>query len=269
VKTTRYIGNCQICAKDYKVRGGIMVHHGFVRPGDGQIYGDCPGAGHPPYESSVDELKRYADRLVGAIMEAEKRLRELQRGEITTLKVKTGHRRVETLNVNTADPRVWQRALERHIDGTGATIRNLRREQDFVRERICDWKEMPLRTVEEEVRKEDRAKEERKAERERKRAEKEAKRAEYERKAAERYERRTQQKEAYVERIHELAEDPDAKAKKEAIKITRRMFKQMGEGDHYPYIQRWDADTLQALIDLGVVEQTQYGPTYNPEAVPM
>lgn len=46
--TTRYIGNCQICEGEQKLHDGRMVHHGYKRPGDGQIDGDCPGVHADP-----------------------------------------------------------------------------------------------------------------------------------------------------------------------------------------------------------------------------
>ena len=59
MKTTRYIGNCQICEGDQKLHVGRMVHHGYQRPGDGAIRGDCPGVGQVPYEVSCDLVKSY------------------------------------------------------------------------------------------------------------------------------------------------------------------------------------------------------------------
>ena len=50
---TRYVGNCQICERDQKLTVDMkMVHHGYLRPGDGEIHGDCPCVGAEPYEVS-------------------------------------------------------------------------------------------------------------------------------------------------------------------------------------------------------------------------
>lgn len=254
MKVTRHIGNCQICEKDFKLTGeGYLVHHGYRRPGDGALYGSCPGVDHVPYERGTDALREFADRLVEAIGEAENRLHDLKTGKITKLRVQRGRSAIE---VSEGEP-LWRRALEGHIQTAESAIKNLRREQDRVRRRICDWVERPLRTVEEETRKEERAKSEKREEREQKRAEREAKRRESERKIAERTERRKRQRQAYEERIAELAQNPDAKAKREAAKLTKQLERQLGED--FPWANDWDLSVVDNLIDLGVMYRDYHG----------
>lgn len=53
----RYIGQCQVCEGDFKLLGGRLVHHGYKRPGYGEIVGDCPGVHEPPYEVSCELVK--------------------------------------------------------------------------------------------------------------------------------------------------------------------------------------------------------------------
>lgn len=45
-------GTCGCCFAHQKLNDGHMVHHGYRRPGDGSIYGDCSGVGIRPLEVS-------------------------------------------------------------------------------------------------------------------------------------------------------------------------------------------------------------------------
>jgi len=61
-------GTCPCCFGLYKLTtDGGMVHHGFTRPGIGQILGDCFGVGYQPFEVSfagTEALRNYfANRL--------------------------------------------------------------------------------------------------------------------------------------------------------------------------------------------------------------
>lgn len=66
-KTTRHIGFCCVCAKDFKVRGNKLVHHGYKRPGHGFIVGDCMGALETPHELSPELAKKYQGMIRRAI----------------------------------------------------------------------------------------------------------------------------------------------------------------------------------------------------------
>lgn len=43
------IGHCAICMNEQVVRNGVMVLHGYQRPGHGYIIGNCFGIAYPPY----------------------------------------------------------------------------------------------------------------------------------------------------------------------------------------------------------------------------
>lgn len=52
-------GTCGWCGKRQKLSGSsVMVLHGYKRPGDGWIQGECPGVGSLPYELSCDPCER-------------------------------------------------------------------------------------------------------------------------------------------------------------------------------------------------------------------
>lgn len=57
--STRYIGFCPVCQRQIKVRGGLLVHHGYERPGIGAIVGDCFGVNRPPHELSPQTATDY------------------------------------------------------------------------------------------------------------------------------------------------------------------------------------------------------------------
>jgi hypothetical protein len=60
---TRYDGTCQACFNRQACTHDAMVHHGYTRPGNGYLIGDCPGVGHPPFEVSCDFTKQWAGQL--------------------------------------------------------------------------------------------------------------------------------------------------------------------------------------------------------------
>lgn len=59
-KTPR--AECQVCERTQALAGGVLVHHGYQRPGCGFIVGDCRGAGHAPYPAT-DALEKYLKEL--------------------------------------------------------------------------------------------------------------------------------------------------------------------------------------------------------------
>jgi hypothetical protein len=62
--STRFIGWCPVCQRDIKVRDGLLVHHGYRRPGIGYIVGDCPGVGYEPYELGVSACEHYLNDMI-------------------------------------------------------------------------------------------------------------------------------------------------------------------------------------------------------------
>jgi len=60
-------GTCQICGKQHKVTHGVIAHHGYQRPGDGQQTRSCDGARCLPFEKSRDELARHIESVHNSI----------------------------------------------------------------------------------------------------------------------------------------------------------------------------------------------------------
>jgi hypothetical protein len=63
MKTTKFTGTCQGCFATHSLIGGVLVHHGYRRPGVGYIIGDCAGVGHQPYEISCELTKSFHKHL--------------------------------------------------------------------------------------------------------------------------------------------------------------------------------------------------------------
>ena len=84
-------GICPCCFGDYiadKTTGAKMVHHGYERPGDGMIHGDCYGVGYAPYEVSCEGTKMYR-----GIVQSELTARQAQLvalAKLTEVQYKTG-----------------------------------------------------------------------------------------------------------------------------------------------------------------------------------
>jgi hypothetical protein len=80
---TRYVGNCQLCEGDFKLTGASqMVHHGYKRPGHGNIEGDCPGVFRLPYELSCEDIERYVKGLKAQLVDVQDSIKQIDAGKI-------------------------------------------------------------------------------------------------------------------------------------------------------------------------------------------
>jgi hypothetical protein len=90
-------GICPCCFGDYvadKTTGAKLVHHGYARPGDGMIHGDCYGVGYAPYEVSCEGTKMYR-----GIVQSSLKLRQDQLAglaKLTEIRYQTGRGTYET-----------------------------------------------------------------------------------------------------------------------------------------------------------------------------
>lgn len=65
----RLRGHCQFCGNSQVVSGGKLVLHGYTRPGDGQVWGECPGMRKPAL--NVD--KTYTEKWLKEARESRER----------------------------------------------------------------------------------------------------------------------------------------------------------------------------------------------------
>lgn len=84
-------GICPCCFGDYvadRTTGARMVHHGYERPGDGMIHGDCYGVGEQPYEVSCEGTKKYLGIVQSELGARQAQLARL--AKLTTVQYLTG-----------------------------------------------------------------------------------------------------------------------------------------------------------------------------------
>lgn len=62
---------CQICEGHFTAKKGLLAKHGYKRPGDGFLHGECFGAHRVDYATGTDALVEYrvliADMHAGAV----------------------------------------------------------------------------------------------------------------------------------------------------------------------------------------------------------
>jgi hypothetical protein len=71
----RYRGHCQFCGNAQVVDNGVLVLHGYSRPGIGYVFNECPCVGRKPLEA---EQKLTEDYLVQARAELARLEQELE-----------------------------------------------------------------------------------------------------------------------------------------------------------------------------------------------
>jgi hypothetical protein len=141
--TTRYLGTCPCCEGTVKIRKGVMVHHGYKRPGCGYIVGDCWGVGRTPHEVSPETAQGYLEVLVGIKARLERSL------EVTpeTLQERIGAWGPET--TLTPESPKWEQALRGHRAQLASQIRAISQDVARVQGLIATWEPRPIMTVEE------------------------------------------------------------------------------------------------------------------------
>jgi hypothetical protein len=82
-------GTCGVCGGNFKRdSGGGLVNHGFQRPGDGMIHGNCFGVGYQPWEISSQGASEYvAQVLRPSLANTKKHLAALERGDVKSFTV--------------------------------------------------------------------------------------------------------------------------------------------------------------------------------------
>lgn len=78
-------GTCIICERVIAVRGSLLVHHGYRRPGVGYIVGDCFGVNRPAHEESLACADDWREHCARALEGCREYLERLQRNEVEIL----------------------------------------------------------------------------------------------------------------------------------------------------------------------------------------
>ncbi len=89
-KTTKTAGTkveCQLCEGHFCSKQGLLVKHGYKRPGDGYLHGECGGTGHAPFPAT-DALVVYRDMIARMHSDTFAWLSSLHAGVVTHAVVK-------------------------------------------------------------------------------------------------------------------------------------------------------------------------------------
>lgn len=256
METLRFVGNCQGCGADHKLRSNLLVHHGYLRPGHGEIVGDCMAVGEPPYELSCAWTKDRLVFLEGYLVRTREHLATLP--EATLLRVAPLYFGAEmvTYVLGVAEPYLWSQVLDRKVRETEMEIEAIVREITYRKERIAAWVLAHVREVNEEsIQAEQRTAQAQRAEDRRKvREEKQAKADALKLKQAARAAERQGVLDGFAVKFRELAdlpEGPDRATKASALSREAEKRKHQRFG-------RWDPSDLgcdDALVKLGLAHK--------------
>lgn len=84
----RHRGHCQFCGNSQVVQDGVMVLHGYTRPGDGYIFNECPCVGRAPLEVSQVLTEDYLKDARGTLAMIEKKLAKAKADHSAALEAK-------------------------------------------------------------------------------------------------------------------------------------------------------------------------------------
>lgn len=259
------LGICPVCEGEFKVRHGKLVHHGFTRPGDGMIHGDCFAVAYEPYQRSTKGCEDYKAAVVVQLEGLKAYLGRLNRGEVThfsEISRRGAWSEVEVVEyaVGVTDRYTWTRLVEGKIRGTESQIRGCESEVARMDRLIAGWSLKDLREVTEEA-----ASAQLKAERDARAAERAAKKAEKDAKAAalkaKRDAREAAREEAFqvfvtVLKTLDTSDKPQAEKAKEARDAWLSFFspktkRQLGDlTDFYYAFRKRDLDPMLIRLEL-------------------
>ena len=148
---TRYIGFCPVCEGYFKCQSfrgkQLLVHHGYKRPGHGNIEGDCFGVGREPHEISPDLAIDYRDALIFQLGRLRESYAELP--NITSLSF-LNWRTKKTEQITRSDPD-WRRHFDEYKHTLEYRIRETERDVQRMDRHVDTWQPLPLKTVDEEM----------------------------------------------------------------------------------------------------------------------
>lgn len=168
-------GTCQCCFNSQKVSkadGKLMSLHGYERPGNGYILGECRGQEQQPYEVSCEKTKQFKAEIVVMRTNQQNYLNRLNANEIEALGTKIERPRTEEEKQNYLtqfktmyemvsvkrgedekpnpfypdSPWIVVPSFEKlrtaAIANTEQIIRQMTRDIDFLGEKITSWKQV-------------------------------------------------------------------------------------------------------------------------------
>jgi hypothetical protein len=139
-------GTCAVCEGNFKRGGTGLVHHGFIRPGDGVLHGSCFGVGRLPWELSPQGAEDYLVELHKALEFAHKSLESLPQQEKMVrvdekYNLTTGRRYTVLVEITRAvDSTEFERLLAASIRETEHRIEGLGRDIKYFTTKVANWK---------------------------------------------------------------------------------------------------------------------------------
>ena len=83
---------CQICAREVMAKNGRIAHHGYERPGDGEIWHTCFGSRQKAYADANDALPGAIAAVDAMIAERRAYRAEVEAGTVALPSVFTPHK---------------------------------------------------------------------------------------------------------------------------------------------------------------------------------
>ena len=268
------LGICPVCEAEYKVRGGKLVHHGFTRPGDGQIHGDCFAVNYEPYERSTKGCVDYKAVAALNLYVAKDTLKTLPtKAFFSEFKTdwRTNKMEVVEYAIGVTERYDWEKLVTAQINSTKRTITILEGEIARMDRLIAGWTLKPLREVTEEaaIALTKSVREARKAERDAKNAVKNAKASALKAKRDARKAFREETFVAFVTTLKSLADSDKTKEEKKRFAdaawagfFSPKTKKALG-GNLSDFLYEFRKRNLDFLLyELGVAERETYGAKY-------
>lgn len=150
-------GTCPVCSGNFKrTTDGGLVHHGYQRPGDGYIVGDCFAVGYQPWELSSEGLVDFVAQVLRPNLEQTKDyLERLRSGQIksfrkdsTTQVGNAAYRTKITVEVTIETNKYeFERMLESAIRETEHAVERKTKQITTAEKAIADWKQDELPEV--------------------------------------------------------------------------------------------------------------------------
>jgi hypothetical protein len=129
-------GYCSVCYGSFIAdHADGVVMHGYTRPGDGCIYGSCPGVGFPCLEVSPDGAVNYLENILRpTLAKAEKNLAAVD--TLDTVVVPTYGRKITTVNRGEVGFEKAVEALRFRLEGD---VKALKQDVAMFVRRVAEW----------------------------------------------------------------------------------------------------------------------------------
>lgn len=136
-RTAENTGTCGYCFRNVKLKNGVTVLHGYLRPGHGSVEGQCTGRNLPPFELSVQATEIRLKEILQVLKNLNARLDALQSGETQSLP----YGRNQTIEVGNP---AWPGTLRTTIERVKYEIENAQGEREVFDDLVNHWKVRPL-----------------------------------------------------------------------------------------------------------------------------